>query len=58
MQVIFRCLRVVCLATVSLATHAAFAQTTLGELLDAGAKQMSKDDVVAMVSGNTIVGPA
>jgi hypothetical protein len=56
MQVMFRCLRVVCVACVSLTTHNAFAQTTLGELQDAGGKQMSKDEVVAAVSGNTIVG--
>ena len=58
MQIVFRFLRLMCLAVASLIANSAFAQATLGELLDAGGKQMSNEEIIAAVSGNTIVGPS
>jgi len=58
MQIVFRFLRLMGLAVASLIVSSAFAQATLGELLDTGGKQMSKEEIVAAVSGNTIVGPS
>jgi hypothetical protein len=39
-------------------SSSALAQATLGEVLDAGGKQMSKDEIVVLISGNVIIGPA
>jgi hypothetical protein len=40
-----------------LGSGAAFAQETVGELLAAGGKQLSKDEVLATLSGATASGP-
>jgi hypothetical protein len=37
-------------------TDSAFAQATLGELLDAGGKKLTKDEVTSTVSGKTVTG--
>ena len=58
MQIVFRLLRIMCLALASFGANVAFAQANLGELLDAGGKQMSKEEITSAVSGNTIVGPS
>ena len=46
-------------ATVALllaSIDSAFAQATLGELLDAGGKKLAKDEVTSTVSGKTVTG--
>ena len=57
MPIVFRRLRHLSVALLLLTASVTFAQTTLGELLDAGGKQLSKEEALAVVSGNTIVGP-
>lgn len=46
----------VSMALMLASTDSAFAQATLGELLDAGGKKLTKDEVTSTVSGKTVTG--
>jgi hypothetical protein len=57
-EVILNCLRIIVgLILAGLSTGIVFAQETVGELLAAGGKQLSKDEVLATLRGATASGP-
>ena len=51
------CVVVSCIVFVVLSSTTALAQTTMGEVFDAGGKKLTKEEILAAVAGANISGP-